>query len=531
MASTRLRRTRLGGRPPVLLTLAAGAVVAATLVPLFYLAERAMARGVAFVLDELLQPRTALLIGRSTLLVLIVTAACVVLGVGFAVLVSRTDMPGRRLLAVALTLPIAMPSYLVAFLWVSLFPGISGLWGAALVLTLVSYPLVFLTALAALSGTDPAQEEVARSLGHNGWSVLFRVTLQQARPAITAGALLVALYVLSDFGAVAAMRYEAFTWVIYGAYRSGFNPSRAAVLSLLLLGFAVALVAGERAARGRVAARVGSGTQRPVPVLQLGRYGAVAVAAAGAVLAAAIVVPLFELARWLTAAGLRWDAAQWWEALGATVWFSSAAAVVSTVAALPLGVLAARYRTRGVRLLESASYISHGLPGIVVAIAMVSLGVVLLTPIYLRTPLLILAYAVLLIPLAVGSVRAAIESSPVRFDEVAASLGRSPLAAFATVTARNAAPGIAAATALVLLTCMKELPVTLLLHPTGTDTLATRLWTHSSVSDYSAAAPYAAALVVFAAIPTAALGIWTARTGDVALKPVGVEGVEGVRGD
>ncbi|WP_082949798.1 iron ABC transporter permease [Mycobacterium sp. ACS4331] len=499
------------------LTIAAAAVVAGTLVPLVYLFERALERGAGFVLDELLQPRTALLIGRSAALVLLVTVACVVLGVGFAVLVSRTDVPGRRLLAVALTLPMAMPSYLVAFLWISLFPSLQGLWGSVLVLTLVSYPLVFLTTMAALARSDPAQEEVARSLGHNGWSVLFRVTLRSARPAITAGALLVALYVLSDFGAVAAMRYEAFTWVIYGAYRSGFNPSRAAVLALLLLVFAVALVVAERLVRGRAGARVGSGSPRPVVVIPLGRWRPVAAAVAVVVVLAAIAVPLFALSDWLVSGGLRWDAEQWWDALVATLWLSTTAAVVSTVAALPLGVLAARHRTRGTRLLESASYVSHGLPGIVVAIAMVSLGVLLLHPIYQRAPLLILAYAVLLIPLAVGSVRAAVEASPVRLDEVAQSLGRSPVRAFASVTVRNAAPGIAAAAALVLLTCMKELPVTLLLHPTGTDTLATRLWGHSFVSDYSSAAPYAAALVVFAAIPTAALGVWTA-------------GVRGVRG-
>ncbi|PRC49308.1 iron ABC transporter permease, partial [Mycobacterium sp. ITM-2017-0098] len=129
-----------------------------------------------------------------------------------------------------------------AYLWVSAYPTVSGFWGATLVLTLVSYPLVLLTTMAALARVDPAQEEVARSLGLGGVAVLFRVTLRQARSAIAAGALLVALYVLSDFGAVAAMRFEAFTWVIYGAYRSGFNPSRAAVLSLVLIVFAVALV-------------------------------------------------------------------------------------------------------------------------------------------------------------------------------------------------------------------------------------------------------------------------------------------------
>ena len=500
-----------GRRAPALLLVPALLVVSATLLPLWYLGARALERGAAFVVGELLQPRTAELIGRSLALVAVVTVACVVLGVALAVLVGRTDLRGRRPLAVILTLPMAVPSYLLAYLWVSAFPSVTGFWGAALVLVLVSYPLVMLTTMAALAGADPAQEEVARSLGLGGVAVLFRVTLRQARAAIAAGALLVALYALSDFGAVAAMRYEAFTWVIYGAYRSGFNPSRAAVLSLVLLVFAVVLVVAEGRARGLAAAsRVGSGTPRPAPVSRLGAWWPLAVLAPAAVIAAAIVVPGWELATWLRAASPRWDPLEWFTALGNTVWLSLAAAAVCVVAAVPLGVLAARHRDRGTRVLEGASYIAHGLPAIVIGIAMVSVGVLLLRPIYLQAPLLVLAYAVLFVPLTVGSIRTAVEAAPIRLEEVARSLGRSPVRAFGAVTARVAAPGIAAGTALVLLTCMKELPVTLLLRPTGTDTLATRLWNFSSISDYASAAPYAVALVVFAAVPTAALGFWSA---------------------
>jgi iron(III) transport system permease protein len=173
-------------------------------------------------------------------------------------------------------------------------------------------------------------------------------------------------------------------------------------------------------------------------------------------------------------------------------------------------VLAARHRDRATRALEGGSYLAHGLPAIVVGISMVSVGVLLLRPIYQQAPLLVAAYAVLLVPLAVGSTRAAVESAPARLEEVARTLGRRPLRAFLGVTARVAAPGIAAGAALVLLTAMKELPVTLLLRPTGTDTLATRLWDFSSVSDYASAAPYAVALVAFAAVPTALLGMWSA---------------------
>lgn len=499
-------------RPPVSLVAAATAVVAATAVPLWYLIDRASERGLAFVVEELGAPRTGALVGRSILLVVVVTAACVALGSGFAVLLTRTDIAARRALAVALTLPLAMPSYLLGFLWISMFPSIAGFWGAALVLTLVSYPFVMLPAMAALSRSDPAQEEVARSLGLGETAVLFRITLRQARAAITAGALLVALYVLGDFGGVAAMRYEAFTWVIYGAYRSGFNPARAAVLSLVLLMFAVVLVAAERWARGlATASRVGSGSPRPAPLIRLNRWRRAAPAPALVVLAAALAAPAFALGQWLLAAGVRWNRQEWLTALGSTVWLSVVAAAVCTLAAVPLAVLAARYRTPAVRILEGAGYVTHGLPSIVVAVAMVSVGVALLRPLYQREPLLILAYAVLFVPLAVGSIRAAVEAAPIRQEEVARSLGRTPLRAFMTVTARTAAPGLAAAAALVLLTCMKELPATLLLHPTGTSTLATRLWSHSSVSDYAAAAPYAAALVVFAALPTALLGLWTSR--------------------
>lgn len=497
-------------RPPVLLLIPAALVAAGTLIPLGYLAGRALERGWTFVVEELFQARTAALVGRSLLLVVAVTTACVVLGVGMAVLVTRTDVTARRALAVTLTLPLAMPSYLLAYLWVSFYPSVTGFWGACLVLTLVSYPLVMLTTMAALARADPAQEEVARSLGLGGFAVLFRVTLRQARAAIAAGALLVALYVLSDFGAVAAMRFEAFTWVIYGAYRSGFNPARAAVLSLVLMVFAVVLVIAEGRARGLAASsRVGGGSPRAAPLNRLGRWNGVALLVPAAVLIAAVVVPGATLANWLLTAGPRWNPAEWVEALGSTLWLSAAAALAATAAALPLGVLAARYRDRGTRTLEGASYVAHGLPPIVIAISMVSLGVLLLRPIYQREPLLILAYTVLFVPLAIGSVRTAVEAAPIRLEEVARSLGRPPLRAFSAVTARVALPGIAAGAALVLLTCMKELPVTLLLHPTGTDTLATRLWGYSSVSDYAAAAPYAAALLVFAAVPTALLGMWS----------------------
>ncbi len=152
------------------------------------------------------------------------------------------------------------------------------------------------------------------------------------------------------------------------------------------------------------------------------------------------------------------------------------------------------------------TYAGHALPGIVVALAVIFLTVRFAYPIYQRTPGLLLAYAVLFLPAAVGAVRASVAQSPPVLEEVARSLGRTPAGVLRGVTVPLAAPGIAAGAALVFLTCMKELPATILLRPTGVDTLATEMWGHTQVSAYAAAAPYASALVLLAALPTFVLG-------------------------
>jgi iron(III) transport system permease protein len=134
--------------------------------------------------------------------------------------------------------------------------------------------------------------------------------------------------------------------------------------------------------------------------------------------------------------------------------------------------------------------------------SLVFVGVTVLQPLYQRTPMLALAYAVLFLPLGVGSVRASVEQSPVALEEVAHALGRGRWGVLLRVTLPLAAPGIASGTALVLLAAMKELPATLLLHPTGMETLAMDLWSKSSVGRYAAAAPAALALLVVASVPT-----------------------------
>jgi iron(III) transport system permease protein len=480
---------------------------AVALTPLAYLLARATENGLGEVLRVLLRDRTLRLVLRSLGLAGTVTVISLVLGVSLAWLITRAALPGARAWAVLAALPLAIPTYVAAFAWKSLLPWFGGFLGSTVVLCACTYPYVLLPVAAALQRIDPAHEEMSRSLGHGPLPTFLRVTLRQVRPAAAAGGLLVALYTLSDFGAVSILRYDVFTRVIYTSYSSSFDRTRAAILGCALVALTVGIVVAEARTRGRAGhARLGSGAPRAPRRAPLGPWLPAAVAWVGGVATVALGVPLGALAYWLTSGSSRGvEPAELAAAAATTVWVSLLGALVTTVLAIPVGVIAARYRGRAARLIEQATYAGHALPGIVVALAMVFLAVRYVQPIYQRTPLLVAAYAVLFLPAAVGAVRASVLQAPVVLEEVARSLGRGPAGVLRDVTLPLAAPGVLAGAVLVFLTCMKELPATLLLRPTGLETLATELWTRTDVGQYAAAAPYAALLVALAALPTLSL--------------------------
>jgi iron(III) transport system permease protein len=484
--------------------------VAIAQVPLVYLGVRtievARQRGLA----DLFTDRMVQLAVRSLALAAVVTLGCVVLGVGSAFLVTRTDVPGRRAFGVLAALPLAVPSYVAAYAWVAAAHLVDptyvfeGFWAAALVLTLCSYPYVYLPVAAALVGVDPAAEEVSRSLGRGWWRTFTGVTLRQVRPAVAAGGLLVALYVLSDFGAVAILRTDTFTRAVFTYFELGLSRP-ALVLATVLVALTVLLLAGETATRRRGAryARVGGGAGRPVTRLRLGSARGPATAALVAASALALGVPAVSLLRWFGAGVSRPGSLD--EITSAainSVWISLFGAGLTIVLALPIGLLVARAPGPLSTVLDRLSYLPHALPGVVIGLSLVFFGINVVPRLYQTGWLLALAYAVLFLPLAVGAVAAAAAQAPPELEQVARSLGRRPVAVFRTVTLPLTAPGIGAGAALVFLTCMKELPATLLLRPTGMETLATRLWRHTAVVEYAAAAPYAALLVAIAAVPT-----------------------------
>ncbi|MBA2551041.1 MAG: iron ABC transporter permease [Nocardioidaceae bacterium] len=493
----------VGTRPPKVLL--AGSLVTGVLVaiPLVYLVVRTSEAGWADVEPLLLRGRTLELAVNSLALAASVAAGCLLIGVPTAWLITRADLPWAPVWRVLAALPLAVPSYVAAYAWVATWPGLHGFVGSVLVLTLVSSPYVTIPVAAALRRADRDVEDVARTLGRSPWGAARSTVWPQIAPAAGAGALLAALYALSDFGAVAVMRFEAFTYGIQLAYRVGFDRTLAAVMALVLTVLALLVVLAERWFRGNAERRQPpAGTGAPASTRPLGRGTVPALTGLAAVAVLALGVPIVSLFVRLaegTARGLEWG--ELYAAAVATLTVSSIGAVIAIMMALPVGLLAARYRGRGVAALESASYLGNALPGIVVGLSLVFFTVNVVPGLYQTSLALAFAYAVMFLPKAVGSVRASMAQVPPGLEDAARTLGRSPAQVWGAVTARIALPGVTAGALLVALTAMKELPATLLLRPTGMDTLATEMWSRTTVNAYGSAAPYAVTLMLVASVP------------------------------
>ncbi|SDF05647.1 iron(III) transport system permease protein [Blastococcus aurantiacus] len=483
------------------------AVAALALLPLGYIVWYSADLGWAGIRELVLRPRVGELLWNTLRLVLGTVVCCGVLGVGAAWLVERSSVPARRIWHVLLVAPLAVPAFVNSYAWISLLPGLDTYAGALLVVTLSYFPFVYLPVAAAFRGLDPALEDTARGLGLSTWAVFLRVQLPQLRVALLGGGLLVALHLLAEFGALQMLRYPTFTTAIYDQYRATFNGPGATMLAGVLVLLCLVLLIAEIRLRGRRGyARSGRGAPRPVRPVALRRLTAPALLALGTLVGLAVAVPLWSLGYWMArGAGSAVDWADLGSTTSTTLGLAAAAAAITTAMALPAGWLAVRARGRVATLLERSTYLGSSVPGIVVALALVTVSIRVTPWLYQTVPVLLAAYAILFLPRAIVTVRSAVEQAPPLYDDVAASLGASAPDRLRRITLPLLAPGIGAGAALVFLAVVTELTATLLLAPTGTRTLATAFWAASSAVDYGAAAPYAVIMVLLSAPATVLL--------------------------
>jgi iron(III) transport system permease protein len=497
-------------------------VAAALLVPVVFLLVDAGQVGEASIARLLFRGLTASLLWNTVRLAAVTTLLCAVIGTSAAWWIERTALPGRRAWAVLVILPAAVPDFVIAYGWLSAAPWLTGYWGAVLVMTLGLYPLVYLPVAASFRSADPGQEEVARSLGLRPATVFWRVTVRQARSALLGGCLLVSLALLAEYGAFEMLRYQTFTTEIFTEFNDGFDPAAACGLALVLVLLGLVLLTADGFARGRArTSRSGPQVARVRPPHRLGR-ATVPVLAGFALLALlALGVPVGALVYWLFQGGRTSlpAAASLSSAAWHSVGYSAAAAVLATVAALPVALLSVRHPGRTTMMLERSTFLVLALPGIVIALSIVYFAEHYAPSLYQRSPLLILAYAILFFPLALVAVRASVAQAPTGLEEMARALGCRPLTVLWRVTLRLVTPGLAAAFCLVFLSAVTELTSTLILVPTGAQTLATQFWAFTTAQSYAAAAPYATLMVVIAVIPSYLLGRWFNRLPTKATAP------------
>ena len=493
---------------------AAAAVAVLALIPVAYLVVRVAEAGPEAIVDTLLRPKVAESAGLTISLAATVGISCLVLGTVSGWVLARVRLPAQRAWLVLAVLPLAVPSYLAAYGWLVIAPSLTGFVPSWFVLTMVCTPYVTLPVAAVLRTASRDLEAVARSLGRSPTHVFASITWPRIAPAAAAGTLLAVLYTMSDFGTVSMFRLPTLTWGVHAAYSGSFDRSQAAILSCVLVALALVVVAAERVARRHGVPPGGASVAPTIPV-RFGNVPAITVALLAPLLGVAL--PLSGLAiRLMQAETLRSvDPGRLLAAVGWTFALAAAAAVVTVALGVPVAALAVRRAGIATRALESAALVGHAVPGIVVGLSLVFFTLAVVPGIYQTAVVLVFAYLVLFLPRAVGPTRVAVGTVSPGIVDAARSLGVGRAGVWRRVVVPLASPGLGVAVLLVAISVMKELPATLLLRPTGVSTLATELWSRTAAVEFGAAAPYAAALVVVAAIPAVILsGVGVSRGED-----------------
>jgi iron(III) transport system permease protein len=481
----------------VILRVVSVMIVAIVILPLFYLFLRATGGGDESAIEYLTRSRTIDIMLNSLWLVLSVTISAGAIGIPFAWLTTRSDLPFRNVWLVLGLLTMVIPSYLAAVSYLAVLgpvgylqdlldilfgikrlPDIRGFWGAWLSITLFTYPYVALPVRAALLKTDPALEEAAQSMGLNRWQVFWRVTFPQLRPAMASGMLLASMYALSDFGAVAIMNYNAFTRAIY-IQMNGFNTARAALLALVLVISTLLLFSVEwRVNQGQHNYRVGTGARRQLKPVELGLWKYPALIFCAILVLVGVILPIAVMAVWFF--GNIGAESPIPIMMSELIWYTTSSSIITSfvvaICALPLALLVVRHNTAINRWIVGLAYTGNILPGIVIALALVYFAANYATHIYQTLPLLVLGYATRFLPFSISATRSALTQINPRLEEAARSLGKNSWQVLWYVIIPLAKTGILAGAALVFLSAMKELPTTLILRPLEYETFSTRIW-------------------------------------------------------
>jgi len=477
---------------------------------------------------------------RNTLALLVgVGLGVFLLGTGLAWLVTMYRFPGRQLFEWLLILPMAVPAYVMGFVFLGLFdftgpvqsgwrwmfgpktwfPDIASYGGVVLVMTLVLYPYVYLLARTAFYEQSASTVEAARSLGVSEFGVFWKVVLPLARPSIAAGLALALMEVLADFGTVAIYGYSTFTVAIYRVWFGLFNRGAATELASMLLCFTFGLLLLERLVRRRARFSQTEGSVRAVsPRVLEGWPARMATGICSLIVGAAFVLPVAQLLVWtVSTLGGAEVGARYLTLLLNTLTLAAVTAGIAVFAAIILAYGLRLSRSPSMTFLARFASMGYALPGSVIAVGVLiplsfvdhtldqflrrTLGIssgLLLTGSMVG---LVFAYLVRFLAISSQTLEAGLAKITPSMDMAARSLGTSTGGVLRRIHLPLLRGSLGCAAILVFVDVMKEMPATLLLRPFGYDTLAVQIWQLTSESFWEAAALPALTIVVGGMLP------------------------------
>lgn len=466
-------------------------------------------------------------------LVLGVGFGVTILGVSLAWLTAACDYPGRRFFAWALLLPLALPAYVTAFVWLGLLdftgplagwlreswgiawlPPIRSRGGVILVMVLALYPYVYLTARAAFQGMGPRLTEAAQSLGMPRWRAFFRVALPMARPGIMAGLMLALMETLADFGTVSVFNYNTFTMAIYKSWFSLFSLPAAAQLASILIFFVFVVAVLENVARSRrnYAASTRS-AQTPQRIALKGLSAWLAISWSALIFILAFAIPVAQIGQWALNVYDQDLDTRYLEFAWHSLLLSGLGALLVVGLALILGYTQRLQPTSAMRLTARLATLGYALPGTVLAvgifipvawldnqlIALFGLDGQILGG---TLVVMLLAYCARFLAVGFGSVEAGLGRITRSIDEAAQSLGVIGARRLTHIHLPMLRVSLLTALAMTFVDIMKELPITLMTRPFGWDTLAVRVFEMTSEGEWERAALPAIVIVIVGMLPT-----------------------------
>ena len=513
------------GNPPGPLLLFISTIIALLMtIPILYVVRQSIGASSSS-WARLFNQRVPELLWNTLSLTFAVTAATLLIGVSLAWIVHRTDLPGRKHWKWLLATPLLIPPYIGAVTYIIIF-GRSGwvrdLWnsnsffvsnfgnyslniysflGVFFVLTMFTYPYIFLIVSAGIKKMNRNYEEAAKSLGLSSFQTFLKVNIPLLRPAIGAGAILVALYVLSDFGAIATLRYVTFTAAIY-FQRASFDMASASILSILLIIITMVILSIESRTKKKSKYTQSSNSFKKPSILKLGKWKYPALIYTSLVFFVSVILPLLVLIYW-TRIGISMGAIdnRFFGFAFNSLKVSSIAALVSMLLAIPVVYIKSRNPSIISSVIEKLSYMGYALPGVIVALGMIFVFNNHIQFIYGTYFMIILAFIIRFLPQSMQAIDSSLSQLSIRVDEAARVLGYPPWMIMFKVILPNITPGVLAGGALVFVSAIKELPATLMLRPPGFDTLAVRIYFEANEAIYYLAAPAALLIVLVSVIP------------------------------